>query len=63
MFNPTMPATGPARGYTRTWFVPADVMSFLLHAVIGENESDGYNIAETDSMRHDKMHIFKNEDP
>lgn len=23
----------------------------------------GYNIAETDSMRLDKMHIFKNEDP
>lgn len=61
-----MPATGPARGYTRTWFAPADVTSFLLHAVIGENESDGYkgyNIAETDSMRLDKMHIFKNEDP
>lgn len=25
VFNPTMPATGPARGYTRTRFVPADV--------------------------------------
>lgn len=33
VFNPTMPATGPARGYTRMWFVPGDVTSFLLHAV------------------------------